>query len=85
MCKPSMEFITQNWIERQNAPFPDFAVNKKCWDYEAILRWKEEHRVRGIEERFDELRPPMGAVLEPLPPLVAETWEVIDRARNRTA
>ena len=85
MCKPSMEFITQNWIERQNAPFPDFAVNKKCWDYEAILRWKEEHRVSGIEERFDELRPPMGAVLEPLPPLVAETWEVIDRARNRTA
>ena len=84
MCQPSMEFLTQNWIERQHLPFPDFAINKKCWDYEAILRWKEEHRVLDIEARFNELRPPPDAVIMPLPPLVAETWEIIDRQHNHT-
>lgn len=73
-----MELLTQNWIERQNAPFPDFAVNKKCWDYEAILDWKDENRVLDIERRFGELKPLEGIVREPLPPLVAETWEAIE-------
>lgn len=84
MCKPSMELLTQNWIERQYAPFPDFAINKKCWDYEAILSWKEQHRVLDIEERFDELRPPNGTVAEPLPPLVSETWEIIEARRRES-
>jgi hypothetical protein len=84
MCKPSMEFLTQIWIERQNAPFPDFAVNKKCWDYEAILRWKDKHRARDVEARFNELKPPAWVVPEPLPPLVAETWEIVDSRRNNT-
>ncbi|KAL3417459.1 hypothetical protein PVAG01_11459 [Phlyctema vagabunda] len=78
MCKPSMELLTQNWIERQSAPFPDFGIKKKCWDYEAILKWKDEHRIKDIEDRFTELRPPAGTVREPLPPLVAETWQIIE-------
>ena len=77
-----MEVLTQNWIERQDAPFPDFAVNKKCWDYEAILAWKEENRVLDVERRFEELRPPNGTILESLPPVVAETWEEIERRRR---
>lgn len=79
MCRPSMEMLTHNWIPRQDAPFPDFAVNKKCWDYETLLSWKEENRMRGVEERFKELRPPKGTVRVEMPELVRETWDIIDR------
>jgi Mycotoxin biosynthesis protein UstYa len=84
MCRPSLELLTQNWIERQNAPFPDFGINKKCWDYEAILDWKERNRVLDIENRFKELKPPAGAVREPLPPLVAETWDIIEGTKENS-
>ncbi len=30
-----------------------------------------------MERRFKELKPPEGTTREPLPPLVAETWEMI--------
>lgn len=82
MCRPSMELLTHNWIERQNAPFPDFGVNKKCWDYEAILDWKEKNRVLDVERRFEELKPLEGTAREPLPPLVDETWQIIEENKE---
>lgn len=83
-CKPSFELITHNWIEQQNAPFPDFALNKKCWDYEAMLRWKEKNRHRDVEAKFKELKPPAGTVPLPLPPLVQETSDEEERRRKKT-
>jgi hypothetical protein len=82
MCKPSFELITHNWIEKQNLPFPDFGVNKKCWDYEALLGWKEKNRHRDVEEKFEEMKPPQGTKQLPLPPLQQETWDEILRRKH---
>ncbi|OAA60805.1 hypothetical protein ISF_05844 [Cordyceps fumosorosea ARSEF 2679] len=47
-CQPSMELLTFNWVEGHKGPFPDFEVTRKCWDYDRLLEWQDEHRVQTI-------------------------------------
>ena len=34
-------------MEGQGAPFPDFNMQKKCADFEGLVRWNEENGVPG--------------------------------------
>src|SRR2546429_6860793 len=36
-CDFSLDIITHNWMDTQNYPFPDFAINKKCKDHGQLL------------------------------------------------
>jgi hypothetical protein len=44
-CDFSTDMITHNWMETQDYPFPDFAINKKCKDHSEILKWQAKERI----------------------------------------
>lgn len=82
MCQPSLEFVTFGWYERRDAPFPDFDITRKCVDFEQILDWQEEHRIRGLTKpMFDALRAPKGTQRRKTPVMYDEildhTWDDI--------
>ncbi|KAI0416090.1 hypothetical protein F5X98DRAFT_388366 [Xylaria grammica] len=61
MCQPSIEFVSFGWYERRDPPFPDFDITHKCVDYEQILEWQNQHRIKGLTKlMFDALRPEDG-------------------------
>ena len=64
MCAATPDIITQPWVDGQLHPFPDFSVNKKCNDFDAILAWHEDTMINDTA-RFGEIRMPQGH--EPLP------------------
>jgi len=45
MCNANTDLYTLTWLETQQRPFPDFSVNKKCVDWDAIIRWRDEHKL----------------------------------------
>ena len=45
MCNANTEILTLNWIEEADYPFPDFSVNRQCRDFDALLKWQEDHAV----------------------------------------
>ncbi|KAI1020182.1 hypothetical protein LB503_006019 [Fusarium chuoi] len=45
MCNGNFDIITFNWVETQSNPFPDFAVNHQCRDFDAIYEWQDKHSV----------------------------------------
>lgn len=62
MCQPSMDLLTYNWVEGHERPFPDFDLTRKCWDYEALLTWQDEHKLQNINSKeWMAMRAPAGA------------------------
>ncbi|KAF1738036.1 hypothetical protein CRV24_003665 [Beauveria bassiana] len=57
MCAATADVITQPWVEGQAHPFPDFSINKKCRDFDAILDWHERTMIRDTKA-FTEMRKP---------------------------
>ncbi|KAG8670808.1 hypothetical protein FPOAC2_04111 [Fusarium poae] len=45
MCSGNLDIITFNWVETQTNPFPDFAVNHQCRDFETIYEWQDKNSV----------------------------------------
>ncbi|OOF90651.1 hypothetical protein ASPCADRAFT_211853 [Aspergillus carbonarius ITEM 5010] len=45
MCNANVDIYTHFWADAQLNAFPDFSVNHKCRDFDAILSWQEEHSV----------------------------------------
>ncbi|PWY91613.1 hypothetical protein BO94DRAFT_489481 [Aspergillus sclerotioniger CBS 115572] len=60
MCNANVDIYTHFWADAQLNAFPDFSVNHKCRDFEAILAWQEENSVDV--ERFAAIRRPEGVV-----------------------
>jgi hypothetical protein len=76
MCKASVDLITYNWVGKQVHPFPDFDITHKCWDFEELLEWQEEHRVQGIKEKWEALVKPEDVTPGPIPLLMLEAYNV---------
>ncbi|KAK1969087.1 hypothetical protein LY78DRAFT_745305 [Colletotrichum sublineola] len=64
MCGATPDIITQSWVEGQLHPFPDFNINKKCNNFDAILAWHEDTMIND-SARFATMRIPPGQT--PLP------------------
>ena len=79
MCQPSVEMITYNWVEEQDHPFPDFDINHRCWDFGALLDWQNEHRVKGIKQKWDGLVKPDDWPAAPIPLLMLEAYNITER------
>ncbi|KAH8150987.1 uncharacterized protein LAJ45_05170 [Morchella importuna] len=60
MCTASTDIVTQAWVEGQTHPFPDFSINRKCRDFNAILEWQDKNVVDL--DKFKALRKPEGHV-----------------------
>lgn len=61
MCSATADIVTNPWVEGQLHPFPDFAVNKKCRDFESLVEWQEANRITDIA-KYTDLRMPEGHV-----------------------
>ena len=42
MCQADASIIGTKWVDGYDRPFPDFANERKCGDYEGILSWVHE-------------------------------------------
>ncbi|MCJ1300462.1 hypothetical protein MMC08_003259 [Hypocenomyce scalaris] len=60
MCKADVDIVTHRWLDVRLHPFPDFNVQKRCRDFDAILKWQEDHIVDF--DRFMEFRKPEDIV-----------------------
>ncbi|KAI1365977.1 hypothetical protein F5Y08DRAFT_302722 [Xylaria arbuscula] len=89
MCQPSIEFVSFGWYEKRDAPFPDFDITRKCIDYDQILDWQDEHRIKGLTKAiFDEMRPaeavPRRTSTIMYDEILQHTWdEILDSAEYR--
>jgi hypothetical protein len=60
MCSASTDIITHYWMDVQKYPIPDFDINNKCRDFDAILEWQEAHMVDYA--KYEKLRRPLDVV-----------------------
>lgn len=58
MCNANLDVITLDWVEGQKHPFPDFSINRKCMNFEAVLEWQHENKVD--REKFNAIQKPDG-------------------------
>jgi len=61
MCHATADMITTPWVDGQLNPFPDFNINRKCRDFEGIVRWHEQTAVTDMV-RYKALRKPEDVV-----------------------
>jgi hypothetical protein len=57
MCNADTTMTTMTWLETQERPWPDFSVNKKCIDFDALVRWRDENAL-DIQKAGVVRRPP---------------------------
>ncbi|RFU25441.1 hypothetical protein B7463_g10897, partial [Scytalidium lignicola] len=83
MCQPSVELITYNWVEHMLPPYPDYDITKQCWDYDQLLKWKDENRVMRVnDERWMLLSRPKDAKAVPLPVTIVEEYHITNPESN---
>ncbi|KAJ9228938.1 hypothetical protein DTO169E5_9027 [Paecilomyces variotii] len=56
MCNANVDVYTHYWADAQLNAFPDFNINHKCRDFDAILKWQEENSIDV--DTFAEIRRP---------------------------
>ncbi|KAF7181872.1 hypothetical protein CNMCM7691_001169 [Aspergillus felis] len=64
-CNANTEFLTLNWVEDRQAPWPDFSVNRKCRDFNALVDWQRNNAVDA--DKFDQMPVPKHAFVWPAP------------------
>ncbi|KAI1192459.1 hypothetical protein F5X97DRAFT_329620 [Nemania serpens] len=57
MCDADAGILTYVWVKGHPAPFPDFSVQHKCRDFDALKDWVTEHQVFTTEEHGIERLP----------------------------
>ncbi|KAK0124096.1 hypothetical protein ONS95_009080 [Cadophora gregata] len=77
MCQGSLDVLTFNWMETQEWPYPDFFVNRQCRDFDAIVKWQDEHSLPLMMGR--NLTRPEGAKEIPAP---AAFYEMFGKESN---
>ncbi|KAL1311487.1 hypothetical protein AAFC00_001612 [Neodothiora populina] len=56
MCTANVDVYPHTWLDAQQNAFPDFSINHKCRDFEAILQWHDDNSI-PLED-FGALRKP---------------------------
>ncbi|KAI4162778.1 MAG: hypothetical protein LQ342_003665 [Letrouitia transgressa] len=77
MCHADVSTITHNWVQGQIHPFPDFGINKKCRDFEAILKYQTEKHVDF--ETYKWLRRPEGTMELEMTEEFLDIWKLPPR------
>ena len=60
MCHADVDIVTHRWLDVRLHPFPDFNVQKKCRDFDAVLQWQDENKVDF--DRLMDIRKPEKVV-----------------------
>ncbi|KAJ6018703.1 hypothetical protein N7522_000770 [Penicillium canescens] len=64
-CNANTEVLTLDWVEGRQAPWPDFSVNRKCRDFNALVDWQHNNAVDA--DKFDAVSAPKDAFVWPAP------------------
>jgi len=72
MCRADTNPVTYTWVEDHPAPYPDFAINRQCRDFDALVQWPEEHMIPDIERLGSNYTKPDGLPQRPPIPGWAE-------------
>lgn len=64
-CNGNTEVLTLAWVEDRDIPWPDFSVNRKCRDFNALMQWQESNVLDA--DKFDAMPVPKGAFVWPAP------------------
>lgn len=64
-CNANTEVLTLTWVEDRQVPWPDFSVNRKCRDFNALVDWQRENAVDA--DKFDAMPVPTNAFVWPAP------------------
>jgi hypothetical protein len=64
-CNANTEVLTLAWVEDRDIPWPDFSVNRKCRDFQALVDWQRSNAVDP--EKFDKMPVPKNAFVWPAP------------------
>ncbi|KAF5856322.1 hypothetical protein ETB97_007530 [Aspergillus alliaceus] len=64
-CNANTEVLTLAWVEDRDIPWPDFSVNRKCRDFNALVDWQRNNAVNA--EKFDKMPVPKDAFVWPAP------------------
>jgi hypothetical protein len=64
-CNANTEVLTLDWVEDRQAPWPDFSVNRKCRDFDALVDWQHNNAVDA--DKFDAMSAPKNAFVWPAP------------------
>lgn len=66
MCHADAGLHTYFWMDTQRQPFPDFSVNRKCRDWNALMAWRDERTVDM--EKYGRMVKPKGVKQRPAEP-----------------
>ncbi|KAF2244522.1 hypothetical protein BU26DRAFT_523172 [Trematosphaeria pertusa] len=44
MCDADTGVLTYVWVKGHSKPFPDFRVQHKCRNFDAVLQWVKDHQ-----------------------------------------
>lgn len=44
-CNANTEVLTLSWMHNHTMPWPDFSLNRKCRDFDALVDWDKKHSV----------------------------------------
>lgn len=53
MCHADVEVVTFNKIHGVDGPFANFAVDRTCRNFDALLEWKERNDVTEVPGGWD--------------------------------
>ena len=59
MCHADAAMTTMTWLETQERPFPDFSINRKCVDFDALVKWRDENALNV--SKVGQIKKPEGA------------------------
>lgn len=49
MCHADVGVFTSNWVTWRDQPWPDFNTQKKCRDFDGILKWVQTNQMGPYE------------------------------------
>lgn len=76
MCDANTDLIPQVWMEDYPWPTPDFNINRKCGNLDAVVKWEKEHRVDHYSK--EHMPKPHGQKVMPVSDELKRVLEVED-------
>lgn len=64
-CNANTEVLTLSWMHNRTMPWPDFSLNRKCRDFDALVEWNKENSVDIY--KFGNMTAPKNAYKWPYP------------------
>lgn len=65
-CSGNLNLVTLHWVETQEAPWPDFSIDRQCFDFEQLTEWRRENSL-DLNKAINEVKRPANVTERPAP------------------